>query len=111
MTDDVMLQYYNLNNEVAALAPDPIVGNPAAADVYAEVSAITPGLGEIAQGILAQNIDYKTELKTLSDKTQEEWMRAIDAAKAKGADVSADDFEFKNWNPMENYTADLYESR
>lgn len=111
MTDDVMLQYYNLNNEVAALAPDPIVGNPAAADVYAEVSAITPGLGEIAQGILAQNIDYKTELKTLSDKTQEEWMRAIDAAKAKGADVSADDFEFKNWNTMENYTADLYESR
>ena len=36
---------------------------------------------------------------------------SIDAAKAKGADVSADDFEFKNWNPMENYTADLYESR
>ena len=32
-------------------------------------------------------------------------------AKAKGADVSADDFEFKNWNPMENYTADLYKSK
>ena len=46
MTDDVMLQYYNLNNEEAALAPDPIVGNPATADVYAEVSAITPGLGK-----------------------------------------------------------------
>jgi len=57
------------------------------------------------------NIDYKAELQNLSDKTQEEWMRAIDAAKEKGADVSADDFEFKNWDPMVNYTADLYEAK
>lgn len=111
MTDEAMLDYYNLNNEEAALAPDPIVGNPAAAEVYAEVSAISPSLGEIAQGVLAQNIDYKAELQNLSDKTQEEWMRAIDAAKEKGADVSADDFEFKNWDPMVNYTADLYEAK
>lgn len=38
-------------------------------------------------------------------------MRAIDAAKSSGADVSADDFEFENWNPMENYTAELYEEK
>ena len=38
-------------------------------------------------------------------------MRAIDAAKTAGADVSPEDFEFKNWDPMENYTKDLYEAR
>ena len=38
-------------------------------------------------------------------------MRAIDAAKAAGAEVTAEDFEFTNWNPLENYTADLYEAR
>lgn len=108
MTDDVMLEYYKINSSQAALVPDPIVGNPDTAEVYAEASAISPSLGEIVQGILAQNIDYKTELNALSEKTQAEWERAIDAAKQKGVNVSAEDFEFANWNPMENYTADLY---
>lgn len=111
MTDEAMQAYYEINNQQAALAPDPIVGNPATADVYAEASAISPGLGEIAQGVLAQNIDYKAELATFADKTQEEWMRAINAAKEKGAEVSPEDFEFKNWDPMKNYTSDLYKSK
>ena len=106
-----MLEYYQINNEQAALAPDPIVANPDTAAVYAQAASISPNLGEIAQGVLAQNIDYKAELQTLSEKTQEEWTRAIDAAKEGGADVSAEDFEFKNWDPMENYTKDLYEAR
>lgn len=111
MTDEVMLEYYNLNSEAAALAPDPIVANPDTAAVYAEVSSISPSLGEIAQGVLAQNLDYKAELQNLSDKTQAEWTRAIEAVKASGKDVSVDNFEFKNWDPMKNYTSDLYEAR
>lgn len=111
MNDENMLGYYNLNQEEAALAPDPVVANPATADVYAAVSAISPSLGEIAQGVLAQNIDYKAELKTLSEKTQEEWMKGIEAAKSKGTEVSAEDFEFKNWDPMKNYTSDLYKEK
>lgn len=111
MTDEVMKEYYRLNNEQAALAPDPIVGNPATAAVYAQAASVSPNLGEIAQGVLAQNIDYKAELKTLEEKTQKEWMRAIDAAKAAGAEIRAEDFEFKNWDPMTNYTKDLYEAR
>lgn len=111
MTDEVMLDYYNLNNVQAALVPDPIVANPDTAAVYAEVSAISPSLGEIAQGVLAQNIDYKAELQILGEKTQEEWMRAIEAVKAAGVDVSAEDFEFKNWDANVNYTSDLYDAR
>ena len=79
--------------------------------MYGEVSAISPSMGEIVQGVLAQSVDYKAELATLAENTQKEWMRAIDAVKASGVDVSAEDFEFKNWDAMKNYTADMYESR
>lgn len=111
MTDPVMKDYYELNQEAAALAPDPIVANPKTAQVYAQASAISPSLGEIAQGVLAQSVDYKTELQTLAKNTQAEWMKAIDTVKASGTDVSADDFEFKNWDPMKNYTAQMYKER
>ena len=111
ITDEVMLEYYNLNNEAAALAPDPIVANPDTASVYSEVTAISPGLGEIVQGVLAQSVDYKEQLKSLSEKTQAEWERAIEAVAATGVEVSKEDFEFENWDPMVNYTADLYEER
>ncbi len=111
MTDEQMLEYYNLNAETAALAPDPIVGNPQTAAVYAEAAAISPGLGEIMQGVLAQSVDYEAQLKDLGAKTQTEWERAIQAAKDAGADVGAEDFTFGNWDPMQNYTSDLYQSR
>lgn len=111
MTDEVMLEYYELNNSEAALAPDPIVANAETAKVYAEASAISPSLGEIAQGVLARSVDYKKELEALGEKTQAEWERAIEAAKAAGADVTAEDFEFRNWNPMENYAQEEYDAR
>ena len=111
MTDEQMLAYYQLNQEAAALVPDPLVGNPATAEVYAQTTAISPNLGEIAQGVLAQSVDYKTQLRELGEKTQTEWERAIGAAKEAGADVDVSDFEFKNWDPMKNYTTEDYSNR
>lgn len=111
MTDEVMLEYYKLHNSTAALAPDPIVGNPDTALVYAEVTAISPNMGEIVQGVLSQSVNYADELKTLATKTQDEWDRAIKAAADNGANVTAADFEFPNWDPMKNYTAEMYALR
>ena len=111
MVDPVMLNYYKLNNEAAALAPDPIVANADAALVYAEVQAITPNLGEIVQGVLAQSVDYKAELELLSERTQVMWEQAIKKVADSGVTISAADFEFKNWNPMENYTVEKYAER
>ena len=111
MTDEQMLAYYQLNQEAAALVPDPLVGNPATAEVYAQTTAISPNLGEIAQGVLAQSVDYKTQLRELGEKTQTEWERAIGAAKEAGADVDVSDFEFKNWDAMKNYTTEDYSNR
>ena len=39
------------------------------------------------------------------------WENGIKKAQEGGAEVSAADFEFKNWNPLEDYTAESYESR
>lgn len=112
MTDPVMLKYYELHKEVGRLAPDPIVGNTNATLVYEEVKDITPNLGQIAQGVIAGAIvDYETELKQYAQKTKEEWQRAVDAVKAKGVEISMDDFEFKNWNPLEDYTTESYKAR
>lgn len=111
MTDPVMMEYYKLNKEAGKLAPDPIVGNPNTSAVYAQVTDISPNLGQIVQGVLSGSVDYKTELETLSKNTQKEWERAINATKESGVEVSMDDFEFKNWDPMKDYTAKDYEQR
>lgn len=110
MTDPAMKQYYELHKQQAALAPDPIAGNPETAQVYSRVTAVTPGLGEIAQGVLAESVDYGKELAELSRKTQKEWEDAIREAAGQGIPVSIGDFEFGNWNPLEPYTMDLYHS-
>ena len=108
MTDPAMRQYYEIHKQQAALAPDPIVGNQETAEIYARVKAVTPGLGEIAQGVLAESVDYKKELATLSEKTQIQWEKAIKEGGEQGASVTADDFEFDNWNPLQPYTMDMY---
>ena len=97
--------------EQGKLCPDPIVGNADAAAVYANITEISPNLGQIVQGVLTGKTDYKDTLNTLAENTQKEWENGIKKAQEGGAEVSAADFEFKNWNPLEDYTAESYESR
>ena len=112
MTNETMLDYYVLSQEAGKLAPDPIVGNPDASMVYSEVKDISPNLGQIVQGVIAGSIpDYKTTLDQLAADSQADWERAIDKVKADGVDISKDDFEFKNWDPLKDYTATEYENR
>lgn len=112
MTDPAMLEYFELHKEAGRLAPDPIVGNANATLVYEEVKDISPNLGQIAQGVIAGAItDYETELNSYAQKTQEEWERVINVVAGNGVAVSKDDFEFKNWNPLEDYTAKEYEAK
>ena len=39
------------------------------------------------------------------------WDEAIKKVADSGVSISAADFEFKNWNTMENYTAEKYLER
>ena len=63
------------------------------------------------QGVLAQSVDYEAQLADLAEKTQAEWEGAIQKAADAGADVGPEDFSFANWEPMTDYTSDMYESR
>lgn len=109
-TGEVMKDYYKLALEQGKLCPDPIVGNTDTTVVYANITEISPNLGQIVQGVLTGQ-DYKEPLKTLSEKTQKEWENGINKAKEAGANVSAEDFEFKNWDPMKDYTSEDYMNR
>ena len=111
MKDGVMKDYYTLALEQGKLCPDPIVGNADTAAVYANIKEVSPNLGQIVQGVLTGKTDYKDSLNTLAENTQKEWDNGIAKAKEAGANVSAADFEFKNWNPLEDYTAENYESK
>ena len=111
MKDGVMKDYYTLALEQGKLCPDPIVGNADAAVVYANITEVSPNLGQIVQGVLTGKTDYKESLKTLAENTQKEWESGIAKAQEAGAEVSAADFEFKNWNPLEDYTAEDYQNR
>lgn len=104
MTDPVILEYFKLHQSAATLAPSAIAANAKAADVYTKITAISPSLGEILQGTLAQAVDYEEQLDILADATQKNWESAIEQVEG----VSAEDFEFKNWDPMVNYTSDFY---
>lgn len=91
------------------LAPDPLIRNPAIAQVYAEMKPVTPGLGEIIQGAFAGAFsDPKPVLQQFADQMTAERARAVEAAAAKGAKVSVDDWKFDAWKPGEDFTADKY---
>lgn len=91
------------------LAPDPLIRNPAIAQVYAEMKPVTPGLGEIIQGAFAGAFsDPKPVLQQFADQMTAERARAIEVVKAKGVAVSADDWKFDNWTPGEDFTSDKY---
>lgn len=111
MKEGVMKDYYTLALEQGKLCPDPIVGNADAAAVYANINEISPNLGQLVQGTLTGQKDYKDSLNTLAENTQKEWESGIEKAKEAGANISSADFEFKNWNPLEDYTAENYESK
>ena len=111
MEDGVMKDYYTLALEQGKLCPDPIVGNADTAVVYANINEISPNLGQLVQGTLTGQKDYKDSLNTLAENTQKEWENGIEKAKEAGANVSSADFEFKNWNPLEDYAAENYESK
>lgn len=91
------------------LAPDPLIRNPAIAQVYAEMKPVTPGLGEIVQGAFAGAFsDPKPVLQQYADQMTAERARAVEVVAAKGAAVSVDDWKFDAWTPGEDFTSDKY---
>lgn len=92
-------------DETVRLAPSPLVRNPDNEKVELALKAPKPNLGQVVQGILTgQLTDIPKALRDLSDRSEKALDDAIAAAKAKGANVSRDDWKFSNWDRAKDYT-------
>ena len=76
-----------------------------AAAVQAVQAPISPDLGDIVQGYLGGNIpDLRAALRQLSDAYTADRDNALKKAVADdGAQVSADDWAFPDWQPGTDY--------
>jgi multiple sugar transport system substrate-binding protein len=84
--------------------PEPVVRNPQVAAVQALQAPISPDLGDIVQGYLGGNIpDLRAALRRLSDAYTADRGTALQKATAEGAQVSADDWAFPDWQPGTDY--------
>ena len=112
VTDTHMKEFMSVSSKNAKLCPNPIIGNPNCAYVYAEAKNISPSIGQIVQGVLTGGIkDYKSSLNKLADATSTEWKRAIDTVNSQGNKVSISDFEFPNWDTSKDYTTSDYANK
>ncbi len=97
--------------KVVRLSPEPLIKNPNVAQVYAEMKPVTPGLGEIVQGVMGGAVsNVQATLQQYSDKLTAERDRALKVVKDKGVQVSLDDWIFPNWQPGQDYTTDRYKA-
>ena len=95
--------------DIARLAPDPLVRNPAVAEALSRMSDVRPNLGEIVQGVVSGEVDdLRGTLQFYADQLSAQRESAVAAAQAAGVDVSLDDWVFSNWQPGQDYTAGMY---
>ncbi|MBA2278207.1 MAG: extracellular solute-binding protein [Chloroflexia bacterium] len=108
--DQRSLRIFELYEEQMRLAPSPYIRNPAAAQVLLELRPPQPNLGQLVQGIVAGQIsDPRQAMQELKDASEQALNAAIEAARAKGAEVTRDDWVFPNWDPAQNYTEADYQ--
>jgi multiple sugar transport system substrate-binding protein len=111
MIDERSRRIFAMYEEQMRLGPHPASRNPAASLVAQEERPLQPSFGEVVQGIFAGQIrDVKAAMQDLTERSSAELDRAIEAARAKGAEVSRDDWVFPNWDPAQDYTEDDYQA-
>jgi multiple sugar transport system substrate-binding protein len=95
--------------EEMIFGPDPIVRNPDVQSVNQEIQALSPDFAATVQGIMIGELtNPRQALLDLQDRAERELDRAIEAARAKGAQVSRDDWVFPNFDPARNYKQEDY---
>ncbi|WP_145408204.1 ABC transporter substrate-binding protein [Paenibacillus xylanexedens] len=101
--------YYDLSKEFGRIAPNPIVRNSSTGTVFENFKDVKPNAGELLGATVSKAISNPAEsLTKLSVQMNEAWTAAIEAARAKGTDVSAEDFLFPNWDPYQDYKQQDY---
>ena len=106
MSNPQMIEFYKVASESAKVIPVATSRDSMVYDFNNVVTEVSPSLGAIVQGILAQSIDdYDGQLDKLAADSTTEWKRA---SKEVGLDFSV--FEFPNWDLTKNYTDADYQA-
>lgn len=109
-------QLVQLHNNVLRLAPSPYARNPEQALVYSEVGGLEqtklkPSFAEELRMLLNETEkDVAGKLKETAERFNKGLEGGIEKVKAKGANVSLDDYSFPNWNPTEDFKYENYQS-
>ncbi|WP_432542399.1 ABC transporter substrate-binding protein [Kineococcus sp. SYSU DK002] len=86
-------------------APEPIVRNPAVAQVQAAQKPVSPHLGDIVQGYLGGDVsDLRAALRDLNARFDADLDAAIATAAGAGAAVTRQDYAFPDWVPGQDWT-------
>lgn len=100
MSNSHMIEFYTVASENTRVIPVATSRDSKVYDFNNVVTDVSPSLGSIVQGVIAQSIDdYDGQLDKLAADSTTEWKRAC---KEVGLDFSV--FEFPNWNLTKNYT-------
>ncbi len=109
--DPRMQRLFPLIGSQNRLGPSPVVRNPDVSVALQERRTPTPNFGTMIQGIFSGQLrDPRAAMRDLATRSEQELDRAITAARAKGANVSRDDFKFANWDPAKDYTQAEYDA-
>jgi multiple sugar transport system substrate-binding protein len=109
-------QYLQVVNDTSVNRPDPYVRNPEQAIVSSEIggmgqSKIKPGFGEVLRILLNETEkDVAGKLKETAEKYNKGLDEGIEKAKAKGANVTLDDYKFPDWDPNVDFKTEDYEA-
>ncbi len=104
MTNERVIEYFNIANETAATYPIATVRDPKIYDFYNKVVDVQPSIGNLFQGVLSGGLDdYESSYTSLSDDLTAEWTRACEAV-----GTTIDSLDFPNWDPMKDYGAEQY---
>ena len=93
-----------MSNDINRVGPNPLVRNPALAEVVKVYKEPTPSYAQTVQGLFTgQLTGVKANMQKLQDATNKQIDDAFAQAKAAGAKVSRDDMVFPNWDPTKDY--------
>lgn len=107
-TADAYKKCLELFDGTTFIAPEPVVKSAGISAVQQELKPVSPGIGEVIQGIFSGDLtDIRGALRDLSDRHEKAREDAIAAAGKKGTQVSIDDYAFPDWQPGQDYVADV----
>lgn len=92
--------------------PIPSVRNPDVSAALVEAMTIKPDFNELVQGIFTGDVtDPAKTFAQYNSKLNKALDTSIAEARAKGADISRDDWVFADWDPKKDFDAEDYGQR